>query len=54
MLIITSVIYVSIKINGISDSVGDFALKTFEHDDFIRQLSVSNPVTLFYNDAWKN
>ncbi len=54
VLIITSVIYVSIKINGISDSVGDFALKTFEHDDFIRQLSVSKPVTLFYNDAWKN
>jgi hypothetical protein len=48
------VVYVLIGINGPSDSVEEFALKNFEHDIFMSQLSVSKPVNLFYNDAWRN
>ena len=51
-MLITSVICVLISVN--SSSIDDFALKTFEHDVFQSQLSVSKPVDLYNNDAWRN
>ena len=54
LMLIASVIYVLISINGPSDSVDDFALKRFDHDLFMNQLSVSMPIDLYKNDAWGN
>lgn len=51
-MLITSVICVLISVN--SSSIDDFALNTFEHDVFQSQLSVSKPVDLYNNDAWRN
>ena len=51
LMLISSVIYVLISINGPSDSVDDFALKRFDHDKFMNQLSVSMPIDLYKNDA---
>jgi hypothetical protein len=54
LMLITSVIYVLISINGPSDSVDDFTLKRFDHDIFMNQIAASMPVDLYNNDAWGN
>ncbi len=54
LMLIASIIYVLISMNGPSNSVDDFALKSFDHDMFMNQLSVSMPLIMYENDAWGN
>ena len=54
LMLIASNVYVLISMNGPSDSVDNFALKSFDHDIFINQLSVSMPLDMYKIYAWGN
>jgi hypothetical protein len=52
LMLIASIVYVLISMNVSSDSVDDFALKSFDHDIFMNQLSM--PLFMYENDALGN